>query len=140
MQVYATQAKDRVLIEHATEIRMRAEIRAGELLAEMGKHGQRRRSKDTLARGSSMQPRETPTLSDLGIDKTQSSRWQRLAALPKEDQEAKIEQAKQKAEAPVSPLLWLATCRLRVAGRVDHPNCPRHRKAELDKAADGFGP
>jgi hypothetical protein len=83
MQVYADQAKDRELIDHATEIRLRAEIKAGELLREMADNGDRAKSKDTLSPGRTKQPRETPKkLADLGITKDQSSRWQKLAALP----------------------------------------------------------
>jgi hypothetical protein len=119
MQVYAQQAKDRALIEHATDIRMRAEIRAGELLAQMKAQGARATSKDTLkkGRGSVEQPRQ-PKLADIGVTKTQSSRWQKLAALSPKEQEAKITAAKKKAEAAVDGVV-----------RAAKPSTPKKKKA-----------
>lgn len=79
IQVYATQAKDRASIDHATDIRMRAERRAGELLAEMEKN------KGAVPGKTGIKARpvldDKPKLSDLKITKTQSSKWQALARL-----------------------------------------------------------
>ena len=94
MQVYAQQAKDRELIEHATEIRLRAEIRVGELLRNSDKNkGARNQLRgDVPVGGRAPTPPtdKTPRLSDLGITKKQSSRWQKMASMPVEKQEAKI--------------------------------------------------
>src|SRR5262249_37772564 len=98
---YAKQAKDRSLIEDATEIRMRTERRAGELLAEMeknkGSRGQGRPAKG----GSTKRPPndDAPKLADLGVTKTQSSRWQRFAALDLETFESRIAAARKKASS-----------------------------------------
>ena len=100
MQIYAKQAKDTELIDHATEIRIRAERRAGELLREMADRGER----DVGGRGalgSREKPNSPPTLADLGVTKTQSSRWQRLADLDDQAFEARVETAKRQAVASV---------------------------------------
>ncbi len=98
MQAYAVQAKDTTLITQATEIRLRAERRAGELLIEMAARKERetkggdRRSKSRPATLSA-----APKLADLGINKTQSSRWQALAALDPEQFEDKVESTSKRA-------------------------------------------
>jgi hypothetical protein len=72
------QAKDRQLALDAAEIRIRAERRLGELLAEQPKAtgGEQYHKAPT---GTNSEP--VPTLASQGIDKKLSSRSQHLAAL-----------------------------------------------------------
>jgi len=75
----------------AAETKIRAERKAGELLKQMEKQkpGEYKRLHDATV---------TPSLKDLGIEKTQSMRWQQIADLPEESFENKIEEVKQKYE------------------------------------------
>jgi hypothetical protein len=73
VRVYAAQAKDFEMEQWAAEIRLRAERRAGELLAEMKERGER------VAGRPEKVSRET-TLSDLGVTRDQSSDWLKLPA------------------------------------------------------------
>jgi hypothetical protein len=87
-------AKDTELIGYATEIRLRAERRAGELLKEMEKNKGARSQSHPKTGSSKQRPPvtdDTPKLSDLGVSKTQSSRWQKLADLDQDEFEAKVE-------------------------------------------------
>lgn len=97
MAAYARQAKDQDLILWATEIKVRAERRAGEMLSSMekstgskfngrGPDGEVRRSHD-----------DTATLADIGISKIQSSRWQSLASMSDEHFETAVATAKDTA-------------------------------------------
>lgn len=96
VQAYARQAKDTTLITQATDIRMRAERRAGELLIEMAERKERDSGRGNRNPILKLQA-ATPKLSDLGINKTQSSRWQALAALDQDHFEAKVESASKRA-------------------------------------------
>lgn len=71
---YAEQAKNTEAERKATEIRLRAERKAGEILANMKDSGDR-----ATGRPDKVSP-ET-TLSELGISRDQSSKWQQLAAV-----------------------------------------------------------
>jgi hypothetical protein len=94
LQTYAMQVKDTQLLDNATDIRLRAEIRAGEIFKEMAERKERVKGGDPKSR-----PATLAKLADLGVDKSESSRWQRLAALAPDEREAKIERAKQSQRA-----------------------------------------
>ena len=74
MAAYARQAKDTEMIQWATEIKVRAERRAGEMLNEGAARG------ELAGRGRPRHDEEKPlTITDLGIDENQSKRWKGLA-------------------------------------------------------------
>jgi hypothetical protein len=79
------QAKDEKLLDYATDIRLRAEIKGGELLREMAEQKERVKGGDPKSR-----PATLAKLEDLGVSKTQSSRWQKLASLSKEVGEKRL--------------------------------------------------
>jgi hypothetical protein len=91
LAVYAKQALNHDAEKKAAEVRLRAEIRAGELLKVMEKAkggaepGVGRKGKNGIER-----PDSIPTLPQLGISPDQSSQWQKLAAIPEKVREAYI--------------------------------------------------
>jgi len=93
LAAYARQAQDRDMIAWATEIKVRAERRTGELLRDSATSGQRRTSTNGRpAKAGSATP-ALPTLSSLKISEDQSKDWQKLAAIPDAEFERRIKAA-----------------------------------------------
>jgi hypothetical protein len=84
------------MLNDATDLRLDAERKGGALLIEMAAKGERAvRGQAQKSHGETFQPVQ---LADLKITKTQSSRWQHLAALPPEKYEIRKEHAKARVE------------------------------------------
>ncbi|MBK8799429.1 MAG: hypothetical protein IPM07_25410 [Anaerolineales bacterium] len=98
MAAYARQAKDLELIQWATEIKVRAERRAGQMLADElpADKGRSNVAKSLISPGS-YDTTPGAKLSDFGVTKDQSSAWQKLAAMPEEHFETAVSAAKEAA-------------------------------------------
>lgn len=99
--LYAKQANDNELVEKATEIRVRAQRRAGEMLTKAKEQGfmadqSTGGSSGAAAKHGRSLPTtsQPPTLKQIGVTKDQSAHWQKLAAMPEEHFEAAVETAK----------------------------------------------
>lgn len=128
MAAYARQAKDSELIQYATEIKVRAERRCGELLARTEKHegGRPTANRSNDATGSAL------TLAQMGLTKDESSRYQQLAAMPADHFETAVATAKATAGEVTTAFM------LREAKRHAPPKkmsqADRQRLADLDAA------
>ena len=89
VQAYAKQAKDPRLIEHATEIRLRAERRLGELMRDMPK-ARNRPGPGRGKKGGKAGSAKVPALSDQNIDKHLADRARKAAAVAEDQFEAGI--------------------------------------------------
>lgn len=97
MAAYARQAKDSELIQYATEIKVRAERRCGELLRVNVATASERGAMGAATRWSGKSNESTShpqTLSGMGLTKDESSRYQQLAAMPDDHFETAVATAK----------------------------------------------
>ena len=104
MASYAIMAKDTELSRFATEIRLRAERRLGELMAEQkATVGLNPGTRPSRKHGGSMtDPPSIPTLASQGIDKHLADRARKAAAMPDAQYEAKIARQVDLAECAAS--------------------------------------
>lgn len=144
MAAYAKQANDTKLIEWATEIRVRAERRAGEMLAAQkaagmmaaGTRGQLAGSDSSGGRPSRPPENGAPTLAEIGISKDQSSRWQKLAAIPEDQFEQAVEAAKEVAQEVTTSAIFKAARAERKAASGNDSSGGRHTRPPEDRTPE----
>lgn len=91
MAAYARQAKDQELILWATEIKVRAERKAGMMLTDAAESGEMAR------RGRPPVENKPTTLADLGLTDTTAKRWKQLGSMSEDHFEAAVATAKDTA-------------------------------------------
>ena len=139
MAAYARQAKDSELIQYATEIKVRAERRCGELLKANVSTPAARGEQGAQARWGGKSDHSTsysPTLADMGLTKDESSRYQQLADMPAEHFETAVATAKATAgEVTTAFMLREARAVQPAAKRKTGPKADAMR-AELEEAKE----
>ena len=121
MAAYARQAQDTEMVEWATEIKVRAERRAGELLRDMAATGERAASGGDR-NASSHRATMAPTLEALGVSRDESSRWQKLAAVSEDQFEQAVAAAKEVAgEVTTAAMLRMARAAVEQDTGADEP-------------------
>lgn len=124
MAAYARQAKDVQLIQYATEIKVRAERRCGEMTARMDKAQGRRTSSDDAKKSKAEQ------LEEVGISVQEAHRYENLAAMPEEHFETAVATAKSTAGEVTTAFMLRAAKKHRPSAR---PNKGKKAKAMLQE-------
>ena len=93
VEAYAKQANDFSLERDAAIARVRAERRCGQLLSEMEKaKGARGNASNQYQKEVQSNDATAPrTLAEMGVTKDQSSKWQKLAAIPDDEFERAVD-------------------------------------------------
>lgn len=94
LRAYAKQANNRDAEVQFAEIKVRAEIKCGELLRDMAERGER-------AAGRPEKESQPATLSSLGLSRDESSRFQQAASAPREAVEEAFAEAR-RTQVPVT--------------------------------------
>lgn len=92
LEQYARQAQNTEAERKACEVRIRAERRAGQLLAEMerGGGGDRRSEEFQKGQAEPFESKYAEAKTEAGISDTQAKRWQKLAEIPHEEFEERL--------------------------------------------------
>lgn len=132
MAAYARQAKDTALVQWATEIKVRAERKAGEMLRATAESGERDQGRGGDRKSQSHDA--TVKLSDLGISRDQSSRWQQVASIPEEHFEAAVNMAKNSAGEVTTAFLLREAKKGKPKGKPKKGKAAQERMRQLDEA------
>ena len=136
MQKYAKMANDTQLLQHATDIRLRAERRWGELYRAQEKARPRGSNQhEDRSRATS----DPPTLKAMGVTFTQSSKWQKLATLPEDKFEIRVAHAKARVEGMTTSAPNDFERRIYRRKRMVHTSGIR-REGARDSRSDRSGP
>jgi len=90
LQAYARMAKEKTLEIDAAEVRIRAERRLGQMLAEQKESGGMATGAKGVGPIAVVTNDRNPTLADIGVSKDLSSRAQKIAKVPTEQFEAEV--------------------------------------------------